>query len=109
MITALTEVVEGWTGALPFTLKADGDPVNLTGLTVSIVLRDARGATILDTSSSGSVSVTGATDGEVEYLPSSSHFVARWTPYRLRFRVTDTSRVVYFPNEDEDVIKVNVV
>lgn len=107
MITALTEVVEGWTGALPFTLNADGDPVDLSGMTVSIVLKDGLGTTVKDGSSG--VSVTNATGGEVEYAPSSSDFVAAKTPYRVRFRLVDgASKTVYFPNEDEDLIKVNV-
>ncbi len=108
MITALTEVVEGWTGALPFTLLADGVAVDLTGMTVSIVLRDGRGNTLVDSTSG--LSVTSATGGQVSYAPSSSDFVARYTPYRIRFRVRDAlAKVVYFPNVDEDIIKVNVV
>lgn len=106
---ALTEVVEGWTAALPFTLKGDGDPVDLTGLTVAVLLKDARGVYLRNDTTAG-VSVTNATGGEIEYTPaSSSEFVARWTPYKIRFRVSDgSSDRVFFPNEDEDVIKVNV-
>ena len=108
MITPLTEVVEGWTGALPFTLNADGSPVNLTGLTVSIVLKDAAG-TVINNTTSG-VSVTSATGGEVSYAPTSTDFIAAKTPYKIRFRVVDgANKTVYFPNEDEDLIVVNVV
>lgn len=107
MITPLTEVVEGWTGALPFTLKADGVAVDLTGMTVSIVLKDALGTSI-NNSTSG-VTVTGSTSGLVEYAPTSSDFVAANTPYKVRFRVVDAlAKTVYFPNVDEDLIVVNV-
>lgn len=108
MSTPLTEVVEGWTGALPFTLKADGVAVDLTGMTVSIVLKDYQ-ATVVNDSTSG-VTVTSSTAGIVSYAPSSSDFVAARTPYKIRFRVRDAlSKVVYFPNVDEDVIVVNRV
>lgn len=108
MSTPLTEVVEGWTGALPFTLKADDVAVDLTGLTVSIVLKDYQ-STVVKDSTSG-VTVTGSTAGTVEYAPSSSDFVASRTPYKLRFRVKDSqNKVVYFPNIDEDLIVVNRV
>lgn len=108
MITPLTDVVEGWTGALPFRLDADGEAVDLTGMTISIVLKDADGTVINDTTNG--VTVTSATGGAVSYAPSSSEFVARKTPYKLRFRVVDAFlKVVYFPNEDEDLITVHVV
>jgi len=108
MITPLTEVVEGWTGALPFTLNADGDPVDLTGMTVTIVLKDCDG-TVINNSSSG-ITVTNATGGEVTYAPTSAAFVALKTPYKIRFRVVDAlNKTVFFPNEDEDLIPVNVV
>ncbi len=108
MSTPLTEVVEGWTGALPFTLKADNVAVDLTGMTVSIVLKDFQSTVVKD--STAGVTVTGSTAGLVEYAPSSSEFVAAKTPYKVRFRVRDSqSKVVYFPNVDEDLIKVNRV
>lgn len=109
MREALTEVVEGWTQALPFRLDADGVPVDLTGMTVAIVLKNAQGTTI-NASTSG-ITVTSATGGVVEYLPSTSgDFYAAGTPYRVRFKVTDAlSKTVYFPNVDPDLLKVNEV
>jgi hypothetical protein len=105
MNIALTDVVEGWTGALPFTLKADGSPVDLTGLVVSIVLKDAAGTVIKD--STAGVTVTGSTGGQVEYGPSSSDFVASGSPYRVRFRVRDAQqKAVFFPNGDGGLINV---
>jgi len=107
-MTTIVDVVEGWTGALPFTLKADEVPVDLTGMTVYIVLRDNRGATVKD--STAGITVTGSTAGQLEYAPSSSDFAAARTPYRVRFRVKDAlTKVVYFPNEDEDLVSVNPI
>jgi hypothetical protein len=107
----LTEVVEGWSGALPFRLDADGVPVDLTGLTVHVVLKTSDGTVVRDTTAG--LTVTSATGGLVSYAPATSSgslFTAAGTPYYLRFRVTDAlQKVVYFPNADEDVIKVNRV
>jgi hypothetical protein len=105
MSTPLTEIVEGWTGALPFTLNADGDPVDLTGLTVYVVLRDNRYNLVKDSTSG--ITLTSSTAGQVTYGPSSSDFVASKSPYRIRFRVKDAlQKVVYFPNAEEDLITV---
>lgn len=110
-MSTLTALVEGWTGALPFTLNADGLPVNVTGMTVSIVLKDCEGTVVKDTTAG--ITLTLSTGGELEYAPSSSSgdlFVASRTPYKIRFRVKDAlQKVVYFPNVDEDLIVVNVV
>ncbi len=111
--TRLTEVVEGWTGALPFTLKADDVAIDLTGLFVQIVLKRGDGVTVVKDTSEG-LTVTSATGGTVSWEPSSSSgdhlFKAAYTPYYTRFRVSDAlGNVVYFPNADEDFIKVNRV
>jgi hypothetical protein len=104
-MSTLTEIVEGWTGALPFTLKADGTAINLTGLTVAIVLKDCHDY-VVKNSTSG-ISVTGSTSGQVEYAPSSSDFAANRSAYRVRFKVTDsTGRIVYFPNGAANLIQV---
>jgi hypothetical protein len=107
----LMSVVEGWTGALPFTLLADGSPVDLTGMTVHIVLKGADGTVVKDTTAG--ITVTGSTVGQVEYAPSSSSgdlFLVTQTPYRIRFRVTDAvTKKVYFPNDEDELIEVNPV
>lgn len=109
MIEALTEVVEGWTDALPFTLKADGTPIDLTGLTVALYLKDNRGTFIQ--SGTSAVSVTDSTGGVVAYTPqTTSELLAARTPYKIRFQVKDALQAtVYVPNIDEDLIKVNAV
>lgn len=111
MSAPLMSIVEGWTGALPFTLKADGSPVDLTGLTVRIILKTAYGTVVKNTSSG--ISITSSTAGQLEYVPSSSSgdlFLASQTPYRVRFSVTDVlPRTVYFPNDEEELIEVNPI
>lgn len=104
----LTEVVEGWTGALPFQLLADGSPVDITGMTVELWMKDTDG-TQIHNSTSG-LTVTSSTAGIVSFAPTSDQFVAAKSPYLLRFKVEDAlSKVVYFPNAEEDVIEVNPV
>ncbi len=111
MSAPLVSIVEGWTGALPFTLKADGTPVDLTGLTVRIILKGQDGTVFKNTSSG--LTVTGSTSGQLEYAPCSSSgdlFLASQTPYRVRFSVTDaTPDTVYFPNDEEELIEVNPI
>lgn len=109
MSAPLMSIVEGWTGALPFTLNADGEPFDLTGLTVEIILKSADG-TYVQQDATG-VSVTASTAGEVQYEPTSTGtFLAAQTPYRVRFRVTDAlSKVAYFPNDEEELIEVNPI
>lgn len=110
MIEALTEVVEGWTDPLPFTLKADGTAVDLSGLTVSVYLKDNQG-TFVQSGTSAVALVESGTSGAVTYIPqSTSELLASRTPYKIRFQLADsTGGKVYYPNIDEDLIKVNAV
>lgn len=90
------ELVEGWTGVLDFILKADGVAVDLTGMTVELLLYKADG-TQVDTTSD--LTVTDAAAGTVRYSPDGADLLASETPHRSRFKVTDGSgKIVYFPN-----------
>jgi hypothetical protein len=111
MIRALCEVVEGWTDALPFTLKADDTAVNLSGLIVRLYLKDNRGTYIHSGTSAVALLGASGSSGVVTYTPqSTAELKAARTPYKIRFEVTDsTGGKVWFPNKDEDLIKVNVV
>jgi hypothetical protein len=104
----LTEVVEGWTGRLTFTLLADGAALNGTGLTLSnLYLTDGRGNAI-DTS--GDFGWVTAAAGTVYYDPDASDFIAGNGPYEVRFEVTDgTGKKVFFPNGQADEILVRAV
>lgn len=113
MNQALAEIVEGTNEPLSFGLRqlvygsTSYSYINLTGMTVSIILKDGRGVTVKDSTSG--VSVTSSTGGVVAYAPSTSDFVAARTPYKIRFQVADSTGMKrFFPNEDEDLIKVNV-
>lgn len=105
--TTLLDIVEGWTGELgPFTLRADGVPVNLTGLTVELLIRPwNRQGRFSETD--GDVRVVAGTGGQVYYAPDASDFSAAEGPYEMRWRVTDSDGfVVFFPNGEGDYIGV---
>jgi hypothetical protein len=103
-MAVLTEVVEGWSAALPFVLKADGTAVDLSGLTVTGEIHDRFRVAVL---TSDTVSVTSSTGGYVAWTPNSSDLSAARSPYSVRFKVADpTSAVVYFANGQSDTLVV---
>lgn len=115
MPAPLMSIVEGWTGSLPFTLQTQSTtqptPValDLTGMTIKIVLKTADGTIVKDTTAG--ITVTGSTAGQLEYAPSSSSgdlFTVANAPFRVRFQVTDAlAKSVYHPNDEEELIEVN--
>lgn len=112
MRQALVEVVEGSNETMSFGLNqlvygsTAYTPIVLTGMEVSVILRDGRGVLVRD--STANVEVTGSTSGVVAWSPTTSDFVAAYTPYTIRFMVEDsTGAFRFFPNEDGDLIKVN--
>ena len=93
-------IVEGWTGDLDFALKADGAVVDLTGMTVELLLYKAD-KTLVDTASD--VTVPDAANGVVRYSPDPTDLLAADTPHTSRFKVTDGGgKVVYFPSGQLD-------
>lgn len=102
----LLEIVEGWTGELgPFTLKADGVAVDLTGMTVGLVLKKRAGETV---STLGNTRVDDAPNtGRVYYAPDADDMVNALSPYTVHWQVTDgVGKVVFFPNGAADTIVV---
>lgn len=91
------ELVEGWTGAVPLTLEADGVAAVLTGLTITGHLYDKDG-TEVDTT--GDVSVTSAAAGQIDWTPDAADLDVDASPYELRFKARDaSSKDVFFPNK----------
>ena len=102
----LLDIVEGWTGELgPFTLKADGTAVDLTGMTVELILKDRSGTVV---TTSGDTRVHGTpTTGQVYYQPDAADMTSAASPYSVHWKVTDGSGyVVFFPNSAADTIVV---
>jgi hypothetical protein len=104
----LTEVVEGWTGRLTFSLLSDGAAFNGAGLTLTgLYITDTRGKAI-DTS--GDFGWLSAAAGTVYYDPDQTDFVGGNGPYAVRFEVTDgNGKVVFFPNGQAEQILVRKV
>lgn len=109
----LLSVVSGWTGLLgPFTLKVDGTPLNLTGYTVTLVVKTSLGVVV---ALGGTVALRNQTSfpGQVTYTPVATDFV--WEtgstlerqPYTIHWKVVDgPGQIVYFPNGAADEISV---
>lgn len=94
--------VDGHTGVLEYQLLSCGVAQNLTGATVSLV---AAGVGDVALTMTGTVVVTSATGGIVEFRPSTGggDLTQARGPIRVRFKVVDgNSRVTYFPSEDPE-------
>lgn len=101
---ATTDIVEGWTGNLDFQLKSDGAVVNLTGMTVELILTDKDGAAI---TTAGNITVFDAANGKVRYIPDAADLDDAKSPYTARWKVTDgAGKIVFFPNGVSDVYLV---
>lgn len=114
-MSILLSIVEGWTGLLgPFTLRVDGDALDLTGLTVELRLHNAAGAVVVP---GGTVTILDqvTNKGQVTYSPVAEDFTlvgGTLNPvrqsYATHWRVSDVSgEVVYFPNGAADEIVVH--
>jgi hypothetical protein len=93
--------VEGWTVPLDFQLKDDNVAVNLTGMTVALVLQDNNGVVITP---AGTTSIFDAVTGKVRFSPAAADLVASKSPYTARWKVTDgAGKVAFFPSGTDDV------
>ena len=98
------KLVEGHTGVIDEILKANGAAVNLTGMTVELVLQTADGA-FVDTATD--VTVETPAEGVVRYTPDAADLLATDTPHVARWKVTDgNGHVVFFPSEAGEVWEV---
>jgi len=91
---------EGMTAPEEFVLKQGNStstllPVDLTGLTVTLVLKDRLTRTV---PTSGDVVVVTPASGLVRYTPDADDLVAQAGPYQARFKVTYVDGTIrYFP------------
>lgn len=100
-----TEVREGWTTKLPFTLTTDGAVFNATGFTLSACYLTGRDGTAVVTT--GKFNWTTAAIGLAYFKPGASDLLAAKSPYRITFQVTDgNGDIVLFPNGESNEIIV---
>lgn len=101
----MRNLVEGETAPVDVTLY-DGEgacrtAVVGTGLTVTMILRDRVGAII---QVSGNVDWLNALVGTVRYSPAAEDLKAERSPYKARFKVTDSNNDdAFYPNGEADV------
>jgi hypothetical protein len=91
-------VPEHTTESMTFQLRAAGAAIDLTELTVGLVLRRLDG-TLVDTA--GKVEVFDPDLGTVQFTPADGDFEPEGMPYESRWSLTDADgRVGFCPNGD---------
>jgi hypothetical protein len=96
-------IVQGTTAPLTFQLLENAAPLDLTGLTVTLLLNDAAGTAVTTT---GKVAVTGTTTGIVTFTPLATDMTAVLSPYSARWVLTSGSQVSYVPTGYRDIWNV---
>lgn len=99
---AMYDIVEGTTNVLQFQLIENGTAIPLTNITVTLLLEDRTGTVV---SSPGTVTITDATNGKVQFAPTNAAvFVATLGPYYARWKLTDGSNLIgYVPTSNRDL------
>lgn len=109
------DLIEGWTGGVDYYLKRQlatstgAEAMDLSGATVTLVLKTAKGSLVATTSTDGGndVSVVTSTGGRVRYTPDVGDLRAADSPYAARFKVVgSTGDIVFFPNGLPEVLTV---
>ena len=100
--------VEGETAPRTFLLKEEGNPYDLTGLTVTLELTDRTGAAVDTTGDVAIVTPQTGTDlGKVRFTPDAADLTLAKTPHRARFKVSDVlGGFAYFPRKEPDIWRV---
>lgn len=98
---ATYDFVAGTTAPIDFQLLENGVPIDLSTITVALLLEDRTGTTV----SAGSVSILSATLGKVRLIPTdTTTFDASKGPYYARWKLTDgTGKISYVPTSNRDV------
>jgi hypothetical protein len=102
---AIYDIVEGSTNDLNFQLLDNGAPIDLTGITVTLLLENRKGAQV---PSPGTVAIVTVDEGKVKLTPTNSNvFVAENGPYYARWKlVDDFNKVSYVPSSNRDVWQI---
>jgi hypothetical protein len=98
-------IVAGTTSDLRFQLLEAGAPINLLACTVTLLLSDRFGTTIL---SPGTVSITDSDEGKVQLAPTDATvFVASRSPYTARWKIVDAgAKISYVPTGHRDIWEI---
>lgn len=100
--------VEGETAPRDFILKEDGEPKDLTGLTVTLELWKRDGTAVTTTGDLAVITPqTGADVGRVRLTPDADDLVAADSPLRARFKASDLlGGFGYFPRGEPMIWRV---
>lgn len=95
-------IVEGTTSEITFQLLEDGSPINLSNITVELLLADRTGTAIANP---GTVTVIDAANGKVQLTPAgASVFDSGSGPYHARWKLTAVSgKISYVPSGPRDI------
>lgn len=95
------DIVEGTSNPLQFQLLEDGNPINLGGVTVTLLLEDRVGTAV---TSPGAITVTDTSLGKVLLTPTDTTvFVASRGPYFARWKLTIDTIISFVPTSNRDV------
>lgn len=94
-------IVAETTNSLLFQLLENGIPIDLTGITVTLLLEDRTGTAI---AAPGAITVTDNTNGKVKLVPTdATTFTASTGPYFARWKLTDGfGKVSFVPSANRD-------
>ena len=116
MSRRLIDVVEGWTAELdPFRLWVDDQPLDLTGMTVDLILKDSTGAPVAiddaqirkDSDQTWNPATQAGGRGQVYFGPTAGQLLNAKSPYTMHWKVTDgAGKVAYWPNSGADLLTV---
>ena len=100
-------VVEGWTDDLDFVCEQDGQPKDLSGGTVELLLFDKTGTEITE---AGTLSIQDAPNGVVRYEPDAGDLLLANSPLYARVKFTTAGgKDSFYPSNCADVWTVTPV
>jgi len=99
------DIVAGTSDSLLFQLLEKGAPIDVSGLTVTLLLEDRTGTAVV---SPGTILVTDSVNGKVQFTPTSALvFVAANGPYYARWVLTTSGGAAsYVPTSNRDLWNV---
>jgi len=108
-MSLLYTLTEGWTAPLEFTLRygEDATPLNLTGMTVTLYLRDRFGELVDTAGDVEPAADQSASPGVVTWTPDAADLTAAGSRYTVRFKAVDGGgSVAYFEAGEADELHV---
>ena len=105
---SLVTITEGWTQEIgPFTVRNNGTPVDLTGLTPNVTLWIRSSADSSPVDMTGNLRIDDApSTGRFYIKPDAEDFVALYSPYYIHVEIEGSDGIGFFPNGTAETIVV---